>query len=44
MSIKTKLKINLNFLIIMSSYMVVEWYSNDLANFVDSLIPVITVS
>jgi hypothetical protein len=35
MSIKTKLKINLNFLIIVSSYMIVEWYSADLAHLFD---------
>ena len=43
MSIKTKLKINLNLFIIMSSYMALEWYENDIRQFIDSFIPVITV-
>lgn len=43
MSIKTKLKINLNLFLIMSSYMTLEWYENDIGNFVKSLMPVINV-
>ena len=44
MSIKTKMKVNLNLFLIMSSYMILEWYEADLANYVKSLMPVIAVS